>query len=116
MRQIFELVIGRPPFDSVNTRPTSLVSQMMDLTSDAPPKRWKYHWLATEAASMSDSEGHTLQSWLDKVYFDKRKCQDLSQEGIEKVGEILKRLLVFEPGSKASAADVLRDPWFHDEY
>ena len=116
MRQIFELVTGQPPFDSVNTRPISLVSQMMDLTSDALPKRWKGQWPATEAASMSGNERHTLQSWLSKVYFDKRKCQDLSPEDIENVGDIVRKLLVFEPGDRASAADVLRDPWFHDVY
>lgn len=65
---------------------------------------------------MSGKEKHKLQSWLSKVYFHKRKFQDLSREDIEKVGDVVRKLLVFEPGDRASAADVLRDPWFHDVY
>jgi serine/threonine-protein kinase SRPK3 len=89
---------------------------MMDLTSDALLKRWKGQWPATETASMSGNTGHTLQSWLEKAYLEGNKSKDFSQKDIEKVGEIVGQLLVFEPNARASAADVLRDPWFHYEY
>lgn len=84
----------------------------MDLTSDALPKRWEDKWPAKEAASMSGTTEHTLQSWLEKVYLEDNKHKYFSQKDIEKVGEIVGRLLVFEPNARASADDVLRDPWF----
>lgn len=99
----------------MNTRPASLVSQMMDLTSDTLPERWKGQWPATKAASVFGNTGQTLQSWLEKVYLEGNKSKDFSQKDIEKVGEIVGQLLVFEPNARASAADVLRDPWFHYE-
>jgi serine/threonine-protein kinase SRPK3 len=65
---------------------------------------------------MSGNTGHTLQSWVEKAYLEGNRSKDFSQKDIEKVGAIVGRLLVFEPNARASAADVLRDSWFHEEY
>jgi hypothetical protein len=53
---------------------------------------------------------------VEKAYLEGNRSKDFSQKDIEKVGAIVGRLLVFEPNARASAADVLRDSWFHEEY
>lgn len=46
------------------------------------------------------------------MYFDGERKENLSREDIVKLGRIIGRLLWFEPSSRASAREILKDPWF----
>ncbi|KAI9927245.1 hypothetical protein MW887_003632 [Aspergillus wentii] len=103
----FELFTGQPPFDSFMVTPPILVGQMLETASDALPERWQDKWKAMDDGS---AEGTGLQEWLEEVYFDGRD-KDLTKEDIVQLGRIVARLLYFEPSSRASARDILDEPW-----
>ncbi|KAI0809592.1 kinase-like protein [Xylaria sp. FL0064] len=112
---LFELVVGQPPFDSFMTTPTILVRQMLERASDGLPERWQQTWRAMDSASPGEKSGYTLQEWLEEVYFDGERNEDLTREDILKVGELVRRMLRFEPSMRASAREILQDPWFRGE-
>ena len=66
-----------------------------------------------EGLSHSDEEdSYTLQGWLEEVYFDDCKHSGFTRDDIAKVGNLIERLLKFEPSLRATASDVLADAWF----
>lgn len=93
---------------------------MQEMASDDLPKRWQDTWnkmdkgdaMATES-SESESEP-SLQEWLEEVYFDGHGTPDLTREDIRKLGEIIGSLLYFEPSKRASARQILDNPWFNE--
>ncbi|KAF2789430.1 hypothetical protein K505DRAFT_253397, partial [Melanomma pulvis-pyrius CBS 109.77] len=103
------------PFDSFMTTPTILVRQMLDMASDGLPERWHQTWRAMDSASPGEKSGSTLQEWLEEMYFDGERNEDLTREDILKVGELVGRMLRFEPSMRASAREILQDPWFSGE-
>lgn len=94
--------------------PSILVSQMLEMASDDLPDRWQSKWLAMDSESSGENSGGTLQEWLEETYFDGERKEDLTRSDINKVGEIVGKLLRFEPSSRASAAEVVRDAWFKE--
>ncbi|KAF2277201.1 serine protein kinase [Westerdykella ornata] len=112
---LFELVVGQPPFDSIMTTPTVLVRQMLEMASDELPERWQQTWCAMDSASPGEQSDYTLQGWLEEMYFDGERNEDLTQEDIRKVGELVRRMLRFEPSMRASAKEILQDSWFQGE-
>ncbi|KAK8208136.1 protein kinase [Phyllosticta capitalensis] len=113
---LFELITGQPPFDNVFFTPTSHVRDMVGtLAGEQLPHRWQQKWLALDRAKPPEEpSGYTLQTWLEEAYFDEEKEQDLSRRDIRKVGELVQRMLRFEPTARATAAEILKDPWFED--
>ena len=95
--------------------PPILVRQMLEMASDGLPERWQPIWCAMDGASPGESSGDTLQGWLEETYFDGERKEDLTREDIVKVGELVSRMLRFEPSSRASAAEIVRDAWFQGE-
>lgn len=81
---------------------------MQEMASDTVPVRWR------DSPEYLDSEvsGYTLQQWLDESYFDGERKEDLTRDDIVKLGQIIGRLLRFEPSSRASAREILNDDWF----
>ena len=65
-----------------------------------------------EGIATEDPEPN-LQEWLEEVYFDSPQNPDLTREDIAKLGQIIGRLLCFEPSARASARQVLEDPWLN---
>jgi serine/threonine-protein kinase SRPK3 len=57
---------------------------------------------------------NTLQEWLEETYFDGVRKEDFTREDIVKVSALVRRLLRFEPSTRASAQEVLHDPWLRD--
>ena len=49
------------------------------------------------------------------MYFDGERNKDLTREDILKVGELVRRMLRYEPSMRASAREILQDPWFKGE-
>ncbi|KAF2628840.1 kinase-like protein [Macroventuria anomochaeta] len=112
---LFELVVGQPLFDSVMTTPTILVRQMLEMASDELPERWQAKWRVMEAASPGEESVYSLQAWLEEMYFDGERSEDLSREDILRVGALIRSMLRFEPCARASSKDILQDSWFHED-
>ncbi|CEL03982.1 hypothetical protein ASPCAL05116 [Aspergillus calidoustus] len=110
---IFELFTGQPPFDSFMITPSILISQMREMATDDLPKRWqKMADMICEGEKLdAEDPAPNLQEWLEEVYFDGSRTHDLSSEDIVSLGHIISRLLCFEPSARASAKDILKDPW-----
>ncbi|KAJ6114186.1 protein kinase [Penicillium capsulatum] len=113
---LFELFVGQPPFDTFFLTPKILVGQMQEMASDDLPERWQEAWDTMNAGDgiATESTGHNLQEWLEEVYFDGPQSPDLTREDIVRLGQIIGRLLQFEPWTRASARQVLDDPWFNE--
>ncbi|KZF25835.1 kinase-like protein [Xylona heveae TC161] len=112
---LFELVTGQPPFDSIMIKPVSLVSQMLETTGEDLPERWKPTWHIMNGINPNAESGITLQDWLEEVYFHDGKKVDFGKEDILKLGKLVHIMLRFEPPARASARDILNDPWFQLE-
>ena len=95
--------------------PSSLVGQMLDTIGDDLPERWLSAWDAMQSAEARGEPGQTLQEWLEEVYFDEEKKSDFTREDILQVGELVGKMLRFEPSARVSARQILQDPWFQDE-
>ena len=79
------------------------------------PERWQTAWRAMQAADNGDhGEVPKLQDWLEEVYFDSDRDKSFTREDICKIGELLRKLLRLEPSKRASAREILEDPWFDD--
>ncbi|XP_014561916.1 hypothetical protein COCVIDRAFT_33148 [Bipolaris victoriae FI3] len=103
----------KSPFDTFLMTHPILISQMLEMTSDTLPHRWQEGWHAMHAPHLLvDNEEQSLQEWLEEVYFDGEKNQDLSKEDTKRVGRVIGSMLRLEPGDRASAESVLGDAWF----
>jgi serine/threonine-protein kinase SRPK3 len=67
------------------------------------------------ALGTGDKTEKNLQEWLEETYFDGVREETLSRADIVKVGALIHRLLRFEPSTRASAQEILQDPWFRDK-
>lgn len=88
---------------------------MQDLASDDLPHRWLEIWDGMSAEGGLPLEtGPGLQEWLEEVYFDAPQRPDLTKDDVSRLGGIIGKLLLFEPSARASARQVLSDPWFSE--
>ncbi|KAK8173176.1 hypothetical protein IWX90DRAFT_511731 [Phyllosticta citrichinensis] len=62
-----------------------------------------------------EPSGRTLQTRLEDICFADEKKGDLSRSDIAKVAELVGKMLRMEPAERASAAEILEDPWFADD-
>jgi hypothetical protein len=85
---------------------------MQDMASDALPERWQNTWRTMHDNSAAEITGSTLQEWLEDMYFDGERNEDLTKEDIVRLGQIIGKLLRFEPSTRVSAREILNDPWF----
>lgn len=88
---------------------------MLETTSDELPERWQQTWRAMGGASSGEKSSYTLQKWLEKMYFDGERNEDLTRKDIFQVGELVRRMLLLEPAMRASAKEILQDSWFKRE-
>jgi len=66
-----------------------------------------------EGPSHEDT-GLNLQKWLEEVYFGGPHNPDLTKDDILRLGLNIGKLLYFEPSARASAREILDDPWFQE--
>jgi serine/threonine-protein kinase SRPK3 len=111
-KKLFELITGQPPFDTIMMNPATLVSQMMEFSTDELPDRWRKKWQTMDKSLSEDGAAYTLQQWLEEVYFDEDRHSEFTKHDITKISELVGRLLKFEPSSRARTRDILNDPWF----
>lgn len=112
--QIFEIFVGQPPFDSFLITPKLLVGQMQELTHEPLPERWLRLWETMSGDVAAEDPKTRLQEWLEKMYFDGERKADLTSQDIARLGHIIQKLLRFEPSARASAREILDDPFFRD--
>lgn len=86
------------------------------MATDKLPERWQNKWntMKTGDVMATETTGPNLQKWLEEVYFDGPLSPDLTREDIVRLGQIVGRLLHFEPSARASATQILDDPWFNE--
>ena len=84
------------------------------MASDALPERWQDQWETMNDTTTAEDPGPPLQKWLEETYFDGERKEDLTREDIVQLGQIIGRLLCFEPSARASAREILNDPWFRE--
>ncbi|KAL2834013.1 kinase-like domain-containing protein [Aspergillus pseudoustus] len=106
---LFELFTDQPPFDSFMITPSIHIGQMREMASDDLPRRWQKmaDMICKDDMLEPGSPGLNLQEWLEEIYFDGPHNQDLGRDGIARLGQIIARLLCFEPSARASVKDVL---------
>ncbi|KAF2630634.1 hypothetical protein BU25DRAFT_334303 [Macroventuria anomochaeta] len=118
------------PFDPYfESQISSLGNQMLEHTGDRMPDRWQKEWQVMDTARRVELEKwyveiatppfeeplHTLQTWLENIHLDEERKQDLSRNDIQQVGELVRGILRLEPTARASARDIVQDPWFHED-
>ncbi|KAF2157318.1 kinase-like protein [Myriangium duriaei CBS 260.36] len=113
---LFELICGQTPFESGLGTTESIARQMVHLVRDDFPARWKAQRAALDQpdSSLSSASASSLQQWLALLYFDREQTPDFSRDEIAQAGDLVARLMRFEPEKRASAEEILRDPWFKD--
>jgi serine/threonine-protein kinase SRPK3 len=94
--------------------PVSVVHQMLETASDELPERWQQKWRTMDSTWTGDRTANNLQEWLEETCFDGLRNEDLTREDIIRVGALVLRLLRFLLSKRASAQDILEDPWFED--
>lgn len=87
---------------------------MREMTSDTLPTRWTDSFEAMNGGSAAEIPGPTMQEWLEEMYFDGERKETLTKEDIAKLGQIIGRLLRFEPSTRVSAREILNDPWLNN--
>lgn len=97
------------------TTPAILVRQMLETVSDDLPDRWKRDWHAMQETLSENSSPCSLQDWLEEMYFDGERREDISREDILRVGELIGSMLRMEPSARAPAKAVVQDAWFQRE-
>jgi hypothetical protein len=85
---------------------------MREMTSDILPTRWKDLSETMYSGSPAELSGPTLQEWLEEMYFDGERKENLTRVDVAKLGHLIGRMLLFEPSTRASAKEILNDPWF----
>ncbi|KAF2845256.1 kinase-like protein [Plenodomus tracheiphilus IPT5] len=109
------LIVGQPLFDSFMTTPAILVRQMLETVDDGLPNRWNREWHAMKGTLSDNSSNCSLQDWLEEMYFDGERREDMSQEDIVQVGVLIGSMLRMEPSVRASAKAVVQVAWFQRE-
>lgn len=88
---------------------------MLEMLSENLPDRWQSEWHNMEQNIPSDDPSPPLQSWLEELYFDKERKQDMSMEDIARVGELIASMLRLEPSNRPSARKILQHSWFEED-
>lgn len=89
--------------------PPILIRQMQKMASDTLPERWQD---SIDGKTTTEVPSPALQNWLEELYFDSERSTDLTKEDIVKLGQLLGKLLQFEPAKRVSVREILDDPWF----
>jgi serine/threonine protein kinase len=92
----------------------SVAATMTEFIKDDLPERWQEKFKTIDSDWFEES-ANELQKWLEEIYFDDRKRQIFTRQDIVKIGDLVRRLLRFEPSARASVDEILQDPWFKDE-
>ncbi|KAK7530128.1 hypothetical protein IWX50DRAFT_557897, partial [Phyllosticta citricarpa] len=78
------------------------------------PQLWCRKWTPIELRPPPRPSGRPLQEQLEEISSANGKTPGLSREEMANVGELIGKMLRIDPSERASAAELLEDPWFRD--
>lgn len=126
--QIFELIVGYPPFDNIMPTKEGLVKEWIAALG-SPPKEWTTPLarvtLSGEVVTASmpasiltasaddEIEPMSISDWLLECYFDDEKTPSLSEADVRDAGEVIESLLRYDAAERPSAESVLGFRWFN---
>ena len=108
---IFELVTGQPPFDNFMPAKSPLVLEWIAMFGDVP-EEWGKQAKVVVGDCRDDIDGGPLSSWLCETYFSGGRKAEFSEEDIERLADLLTKMMVYLPGARLSAHEVLKHEWF----
>lgn len=108
---------GLPPLTSFSPTRKDIVEDMMRCCSDELPLRWQRKFHAVGLSELKPikydpDKPKALPLWLVKDYVNLREVPVFTRHDIVRVGELITRMLKFEPASRATAEETLSDGWF----
>lgn len=103
---IFELVTGQPPFDESN-----LVNEWKAMFGDLP-EEWRKEGDAIGGIFWDDIPKPSITDWLREVYFEGESKAEFNKADIERLGDLLTKMMRYHPGDRLSTEDILRHEWF----
>ena len=110
---IFELVTGQPPFDNFMPAKAPLVLEWMAMFGDVP-REWSKRADAIVGDCTDEIDGGSLANWLCEMYFKggRRVDVDFAEVDIERLGDLLTRMMCYDPEHRLSTEDILGHAWF----
>ncbi|KAI1167962.1 kinase-like protein [Nemania serpens] len=113
----YEIMAGLPPLTSFSPTRKDIVEDMMRCCSDELPLRWQRKFHAVGLSELKPikydpDKPKALPLWLVKDYVNLREVPVFTRHDIVRVGELITRMLKFEPASRATAEETLSDGWF----
>lgn len=94
----------------------STVRQMLSLATDELPDRWRQAWRKMDDSKPYAYPDDPFQTLLDLAYYSRgRECAEIDGKKLRQIGDIISRMLYFESSSRATAEEILCDPWFQNE-
>ena len=105
--QIYEIVAKYPLFYGL-TSVLELLRQMAAMVDSLPPT-W-LNWYSSLANPPEVSPSGADAWWAERRRKLRKHCGD--EESVDGLIIFLKKVLVLDPASRLTAAQVLRDPWF----
>ncbi|KAL8968070.1 MAG: hypothetical protein Q9197_005072 [Variospora fuerteventurae] len=108
--QMFELVVGYPPFDNLMPNKDDLIREWVSMLGNLPQK-WARHFPCSEPDDV-ELDQVTLPDWLHDTYFDEGKKRDFAEAHIEELGELLQSMMQYCPSNRPGVSELLKSPWF----
>ncbi|KAL8676818.1 MAG: hypothetical protein Q9186_006693 [Xanthomendoza sp. 1 TL-2023] len=81
MAQMFEFIVGHPPFDTIMANRDGLIREWVAMFGPLPDE-WGHH-LPSPGSSSEDLDEVTLSDWLHECYFDDDKPAGFAEAHIE---------------------------------
>lgn len=102
---IYEIMTGTSLF---NVGMTSLPHRMVSLTNVLPPS-WQKWWNSEPRRQPSVNHDSWWRACRDNL---QKGCSD--EKDADVLVELLKKIFVLDPKARATAADIVEDPWFRN--
>lgn len=94
----------------------SLLLEMESLLQQKLPDRWGAARQSVVGDLPAQERTTSLAAWLNEVYLDAGSDADpFSSSDLNAICSIISRMLRLEPAERASASEILQDPWFHQD-
>ncbi|KAK7548299.1 hypothetical protein IWX91DRAFT_351984 [Phyllosticta citricarpa] len=109
---ILELATGHPPFEGLLSSPARHVREILSTIGGKIPEQWqqkaKKRNIPLQVWEDSDNE-YTIQAQFQEYC---PRHESWSTEDAWKMGELVEKMLVLGTAARASAREILADPWF----
>ncbi|KAL8648315.1 MAG: hypothetical protein Q9210_005060 [Variospora velana] len=108
--QMFELVVGYPPFDNLMPNKDDLIREWVSMFGNLP-QGWARYFPYPESDDI-EIDQVTLPDWLHDTYFDEGRKGDFAEAHIEELGELLQSMMQYCPSNRPRVSELLKSPWF----